>query len=62
MVGGVNEDMDPDANFTMNQYAALERTLGLLTAKYPDALVDGHRSFDSGKACPSFDVKSFWYQ
>lgn len=62
MVGGVNDKNKPDANFTMNQYAALERTLHLLTSKHAEAEVDGHRSFDSGKACPSFDVKSFWYQ
>tara|TARA_R110000796_G_scaffold251614_1_gene383484 strand:- start:47 stop:472 length:426 start_codon:yes stop_codon:yes gene_type:complete len=62
MVGGVDINGKPDANFTMNQYAALERTLHLLTAAHPEAEVDGHRSFDSGKACPSFDVKAFWYQ
>jgi N-acetylmuramoyl-L-alanine amidase len=62
MVGGVDVDGNPDSNFTANQYAALERTLDLLTTIYPEAEVDGHRSFDSGKACPSFDVKAFWYQ
>tara|TARA_R110000851_G_scaffold10828_1_gene38541 strand:+ start:820 stop:1227 length:408 start_codon:yes stop_codon:yes gene_type:complete len=60
MVGGVNAKGKPDANFTANQYAALERTLHSLTAKYPDAKVAGHRDFDSGKACPSFDVNAFW--
>ena len=60
LVGGVNEKNKADANFTMNQYAALERMLHTLTEKYPFAEVDGHRSFDSGKACPSFDVKAFW--
>lgn len=60
MVGGVDAKNKPDANFTANQYAALERTLHSLTAKYPDAEVAGHRDFDSGKACPSFDVNAFW--
>jgi N-acetylmuramoyl-L-alanine amidase len=60
MVGGVDAKGKPDSNFTANQYAALERTLHSLTAKYPSAEVAGHRDFDNGKACPSFDVNAFW--
>lgn len=60
LVGGVNEKGNPDSNFTRNQWAALEEVVESLLVKYPNAEVVGHRDLDSKKACPSFDVKSWW--
>lgn len=56
LVGGVNDAMEPSANFTLNQYVALERLIIDLKAQFPFATICGHRDLDKGKACPSFDV------
>ena len=55
LVGG-----KPDANFTKEQWKALEALVEYLTRKYPKAAVMGHRDLDSGKACPCFDAKAWW--
>lgn len=48
-------------NFTPEQMASLEKLVTELTAKHPDAEVIGHRDVPGvAKACPSFDVKSWW--
>jgi N-acetylmuramoyl-L-alanine amidase len=60
-VDGPRWDLIPDANFTAAQLAALESAVTLLTAQYPKATVRGHRDFPGvNKACPCFDVKSWW--
>jgi N-acetylmuramoyl-L-alanine amidase len=60
LVGGVMEDgKTPEANFTPEQWATLERTVGDLLRKYPNATVHGHNEF-AAKACPSFDVQKWW--
>lgn len=59
MVGGVTEhDINvPENNFTPAQFAALEKLLVELKAKYPKAKIQGHRDFPKvNKACPSFSV------
>lgn len=59
LVGGVNEKMKPEDNFTPAQFAALKGLVASLKEQFPDALsVKGHRDFDPKKACPSFDVAS----
>jgi N-acetylmuramoyl-L-alanine amidase len=56
LVGG-----KPGANFTRQQWAALEKLVNGLTVKYPQALVMGHNNLDSGKTCPTFDAVAWWY-
>lgn len=61
MVGGVDEDMNPENNYTPEQWDSLVELLETLTAKYPDAEILGHRDFpDVKKACPCFDVREWW--
>jgi len=60
LIGGVNEAGEPDANYSPEQYDALELTIRFLQATYPQALVQGHRDFpDVNKACPCFDVREW---
>lgn len=59
LVGGVDEKMKPEANFTDAQWAALDTKVLELRKLYPAASVKGHNEFDSGKACPSFNVQSW---
>ena len=60
LVGGQNENNNPDCNYTMNQYRVLEQLLFDLQGRYPDAAIKGHRDLDTGKACPCFDVEAFF--
>jgi len=54
LVGGVDENDKPTANFSYQQYRALVSVLSL----YPECDVVGHNELSS-KECPCFDVKSF---
>ena len=56
LVGGVDDKLQPQANFTPQQMATLRKLLGDLKVLFPQAHVKGHRDF-AAKACPSFDVK-----
>lgn len=56
LVGGVDDKLQPQANFTPQQMATLRKLLGDLKVLFPQAVVKGHRDF-AAKACPSFDVK-----
>lgn len=48
-------------NFTDAQWATLQRIVTELSAKHPNAEVIGHRDVPGvRKACPSFDVRSWW--
>ena len=60
MVGGIDDDGKPDANFTPAQYKSLEALLTVLAKAYPGSRVRGHRNF-AATACPSFDVVA-WAQ
>ncbi len=62
MVGGVGiGTAKPENNFTDLQFATLRSLLTGLKQAYPDATIQGHRDFqDVYKACPSFDVTSWW--
>ena len=58
LVGGVDDKLKPEANFTEKQMAALDALLYGLEHDFPNAVVQGHRDFPNvAKACPSFDVK-----
>lgn len=60
LVGGQGKDGKPDCNYTADQWAELEDLVEHLKAAYPDAKIAGHRDYDSGKACPTFDVAAWW--
>lgn len=56
LIGGVDREGNPEANYTPAQWLALTRVIDFLRALYPDAKVAGHNEF-ADKACPSFDVQ-----
>lgn len=58
--GGKARDGRQACNFTAEQWNALERHIRILKTRYPDAEVLGHNDLDSGKTCPTFDVKAWW--
>lgn len=48
-------------NFTDKQLQALRSAIAMAMVKYPGAELRGHRDFSGvTKACPSFDVRSWW--
>lgn len=58
LVGGVNENLVPENNYTDAQWKSLENLLHKLAQKYPEANVRGHRDFPNvHKACPCFDAE-----
>lgn len=59
MVGGVDKKNRPENNFTEEQFKSLKRLIRFYRAKYPKALIVGHRELDDKKACPSFDVQAW---
>lgn len=59
MVGGVDDELKPENNYTDKQFSALGVLLSSLLQEYPDAEIIGHRDLDSNKECPSFDVKQW---
>lgn len=59
LVGGVDKKNRPENNFTPEQFKSLKRLLRFYMAKYPKAMILGHRDLDDGKACPSFDVQDW---
>ena len=60
LVGGINEDGVPEANFTSLQFESLEILLRELKGRYPRSEVKGHRDFNAisatPKACPAFNI------
>lgn len=62
LVGGLDPTTgQPSDAFAPVQFAALERLLRELLGRYPDAIILGHRDFPGvAKACPCFDVRSWW--
>ncbi len=61
LVGGVNEDNEPENNFTDEQLTTLRGYLDTMSEVF-DAEILGHRDLpDVKKACPSFDVRE-WYE
>lgn len=61
-VGGVDTStkaLTPIDNRTPAQKAALRSLLAKLKAKFPDAIIQGHRDFPKvNKLCPCFDAKA----
>lgn len=73
LVGGVDAKGRPEENYTPAQYAALARLLRQLQASHPAARILGHRDLSPDKngdgkvtpnewlkACPCFDVRTWW--
>lgn len=60
--GGVDEDMKPSDTRTEAQKNSLEMLISILLIVYGNHIeVIGHRDLPGvAKACPSFDVKSWW--
>ena len=69
LVGGVNNNYEPENNFTEEQFESLGKVVDLLLLAYPGAVVVGHRDLSPDldgdgvieehewiKDCPSFDV------
>ena len=53
----------PENNYTLRQWEALEILVSTLKEeRFPDADVIGHNDVEPGKACPCFDVKTWWNQ
>lgn len=60
LVGGVDSKLKAEDNFTAAQYAELALLLRKLKAKYPNAIIQGHRDFPKVKKdCPCFDVRKW---
>ncbi len=60
LVGGVDSKLKAEDNFTSAQYAELAVLLRKLKAKYPKAIIQGHRDFPKVKKdCPCFDVRKW---
>lgn len=60
LVGGKSrKTKGPDFNFTKAQMIKLHALVSILRDMFPGIEVIGHRDV-SGKACPSFDAKSYF--
>lgn len=61
LVGGrASEGTASESNFTDKQFLTLSVLLEEFVLVNPELEVVGHRDLNPGKACPSFDVKSWW--
>lgn len=60
LVGGVNNRMKAENNYTDEQWESLRRVVGEMKDLYPRAKIVGHRDFPAvAKDCPCFDVKEW---
>ena len=61
LVGGVDENNNPDNNFEDIQLQTLKAAINYYKYFFPDAAVVGHKDLKGvTKACPSFDVMDWW--
>lgn len=61
LIGGISKTGKPENNFTLAQFISLAELLEKYSELYPDAEILGHRDLPKvQKACPSFDVQSWW--
>lgn len=56
MIGGANQKGQGEANFTDEQFTALDGLLKTLKSRYSSAKIIGHRDTGAKKDCPSFDI------
>lgn len=60
LVGGLDAERDPDANYTHRQWTSLLDLVDELAARWPRAKILGHRDLpDVAKACPCFDARAW---
>jgi N-acetylmuramoyl-L-alanine amidase len=60
LVGGVDAKLQPENNFTNEQFVVLRGLIAGFKVTYPNAQVLGHRDLPGvKKACPSFDVRAW---
>lgn len=59
LIGGIDEDGNPEFNYTLNQLMGLSNLVHIIKREHPTIRTLGHRDLDSSKPCPCFDVKSF---
>mgnify|MGYP000653872486 CR=1 FL=1 len=60
LVGGVDDQMEAEDNFSEAQFKALADVLDALLVFYPDAAICGHRDIEGvNKDCPSFNVSQW---
>lgn len=58
LVGGCDDTGKPEANYTIEQYLALDNIVRVLMRDHPNIVeVVGHRDLDSGKDCPCMNVQ-----
>lgn len=55
-VGGTDKNQKPKDTRTPQQLEQLECYVKNMILLHPNILIAGHNQFNSGKACPSFDV------
>ena len=56
LVGGLDENNQPEDNFTPEQKRMLKFLIAGHQVLYPEAIVHGHYHFSKIKTCPNFDV------
>jgi N-acetyl-anhydromuramyl-L-alanine amidase AmpD len=60
LVGGVDDDLQWQNNFTKAQFKSLISTIKLVKSKYEDIeRIIGHNEVESKKECPSFNVQEW---
>lgn len=60
LVGGVDGKNRAENNYTPEQWLSLEKTIHALKARWPNAVIQGHRDFPNVKKdCPCFDAKQW---
>ncbi len=62
MAGGVDENNDPENNYTDAQWAGVYDLVTELMDAIPSLkFLQGHRDYDGvAKACPCFDARDWW--
>lgn len=58
LIGGIDDNLKPEANFTDKQWKVLAQYVRAFRAEYPRATIHGHREY-AAKDCPSFDVQKW---
>jgi len=63
LIGGLDANMQPEDNFTAEQFISLRLLIQMLMKAYPGSTVMGHRDFPAvNKDCPCFDAGAWWSQ